>query len=154
MSKPKLPVEYKAPQYKLNITKKQAEEIKSLIPQFAKDIETKTKGIEDIGTAQYESAQQFYLAVEQVLTRHFNFSEDDLRKLETELYHIMTVTKYVEDRKLSVMTHHTMQMVGEIAMHRALDKLKKEGVDKLLPSGTVTKTGKISKAKKRLKHLN
>lgn len=100
------------------------------------------KTIEDVGTSMYESGQQLVLAVEMILKNQFGFDEKQLKKLEKELYHVMMVTKYVEDRDLSVMSHYTMEMVANIAQKRTLDKFKENPSAMFLPTGEIKKNRK------------
>lgn len=73
---------------------------------------TETK---NVGESMMHVAQEFNLIVEEVLMKHFGFSENDLKKFHQEVEHILTVTREAEGMGLDAVGLRTIRMLSEIA---------------------------------------
>lgn len=98
---------------------------------------------ESVGTAMMQSAQQVVLAIETILMRNHEMNEEQIRKMEEELRHMLVTLDQLEDRGLFVLSYDDMKHVADIAERRAnREYLGKKDI--ILPTSTETKklTGK------------
>lgn len=92
---------------------------------------------ENMGTAMMQSAQQMFLAVEQVLKEEFSFTQEQLGHFERTITQMMEALAYIEDRGLTVQTIDAMKSVSAVAAHIASlrqHRLKEENSKIALPT--------------------
>lgn len=89
--------------------------------------------VEDIGTAQMRAGTQIILAIEDILQKQFAFTENDLKKMETELKHYLKTLAHLTRENMLVLNSKDMEAVGYIAQKFLLtEKANKSGI--ALPS--------------------
>lgn len=106
----------------LNDKEKFQQLIKQSMPEFVQKIETK----EDLGNAMYASAQEMLLAIIDVLIRYHKFTEEDITKFNKEVKDILSGVKEFEERGLSILTPHSMGIVGEKVQEMGIEGLLTE----------------------------
>jgi hypothetical protein len=79
------------------------------MPEWVSKLHTK----EDMGNAIYATSTEFLVAIDDILLRYFNFTEDDIKRFHEHLRDILTGVKEFEDHGLTIMTPHSMDVVGE-----------------------------------------
>ena len=70
---------------------------------------------EDTATAILQTAQEFLLLVEDCLAKHHGFSENEMKKLESEVREMLITLGDMERKGLSILSPREMSIVGEIA---------------------------------------
>ena len=99
----------------------------NLTKNLVKTIQTET-----VGTAMYQTAQEFLLAVESILEKDFNFSEADIKKMEKKLIKVLGTLGPLERQGLSILNPRDMGIVVDIAQTR-YNRLKKGKKPMALP---------------------
>ena len=90
--------------------------VKNSMPEFIAEIETK----EDFANAIYSTSQEMMLVIDDVLMRSFKFKEEDIKKLHTELQDVLRGVKEFEDRGLSILSPHSVSVVGDIIEEKGI----------------------------------
>ena len=91
---------------------------------------------ENVGTAMMQTAQEYTIAMEQVLIDDFGFTEEQLQHLEGRLREMLVTLADVERKGLSVLSFHDMKSVAEIAQIR-YNRLIEQKTGLVLPKGKV-----------------
>lgn len=86
----------------------------SIPAKWTKEMVSKMEKTEDVGTAVYQTSQQFLLLVEQILTHYYSFSEKQIKQLELQIKDGLTTLADIEKSGLSVLTPNDMAKLGEI----------------------------------------
>lgn len=97
------------------------------------------KEVERVGTSMMETAQEYTLAIEQILVEDFNFTEEQLRHMEERLREMLVTLADIERSGLSILSVHDMELVGEIAKMRYNRLLSKDSGIALPTEGQVKK---------------
>lgn len=101
-----------------------------LSPSHIKSIQE----VEDVGNSMLQVAQEYTIAVEQVLLDEFDFTEDQLQHFEGKLRELLSTLADVERKGLSVLSYHDMEAIADIARVRyGREKEKRTGL--ILPKG-------------------
>lgn len=99
---------------------KYKETIRGLMPEFVKEMDTK----EDIAASVFDASQEFLLVVIDCLKRYHSWSDLEIKKLHKELVDVLTGVKEFEKSGLSILSPHSVGVVG--------DKVQDLGINKLL----------------------
>lgn len=83
--------------------------IRKSMPEFVAEIETK----EDMGNAVYAASQEMLLVIEDCLIRYHGWNEQQLKTLHQQLRDVLTGVKEFEKNGLSILTPHSVDIVGE-----------------------------------------
>lgn len=84
----------------------------------------KIKDKEDMANAMYASSQEMWIAVLDVLVRYHGFKEDEIKRFNEEAKDILTGAKEFEKDGLSMLSPHSMGIIG--------DKVEEIGIEGLL----------------------
>lgn len=100
------------------MTKKQLQLVdpKSIVATMEKKMPTWVKEMnnkEDMGNAVYATSTELLVAIDDILLRYYNFTEDDIKRFHKDLKDILTGVKEFEDHGLTIMTPHAMDVLGE-----------------------------------------
>lgn len=85
--------------------------------------------VENLGTSMMQTAMEYTVLVEEVLSRDFGFTEKDIVKMEKKIKKILPVLAGTETKRdLSILRPKDMQMVADIAEKRyeRLDEVDKK----------------------------
>lgn len=78
-------------------------------PEWLKNMNNK----EDMGNSVLQTSQELLIAIDDVLIRYFLFKEEDIIRFHNHLKDILTGVKEFENHGLTIMTPHSMNIVGE-----------------------------------------
>lgn len=70
---------------------------------------------EDVGNTMLQVAQEYTIAVEQVLMEEFDFTEEQIQHFEERLRYMLITLADVEKKGLSVLSFHDMEAISQIA---------------------------------------
>ena len=93
------------------------------------------KNIEDVGSAMAQTAQQYTLAIEDILANEFGFTDDELKVLEKRLKVSLTTLAQLERSGFNILSMNDMKTVGEIAKTKYI-RLEQNSSKKALPLTT------------------
>lgn len=104
----------------------------------------KMESVEDLGTSIYQTNQQFYLVIQSLLVQKFNFTEDALKGLHTEVTKALESLASFEDRGLVPLSYHDVGILTDLVLNKFTDmKVKRIGFD--VPNAIETKRIKRGK---------
>ena len=83
------------------------------------------QNVEDTGTAMFQAGQQMFIAVEEILRKEFNFTDDQLRHLEKEMTILMESLGFIEEKGLTVQSREDIKRVAFQARAIALMRQKR-----------------------------
>lgn len=84
-------------------------EMEAKQPEWVKSMNTK----EDMANAVYATSTEFLIAIDDILLRYFNFTEEEIIKFHNYLKDILQGVKEFEDHGLTIMTPHSMGVLSE-----------------------------------------
>jgi hypothetical protein len=96
---------------------------------------TEIKSLEDVSTAMMQTAQEYTLAVEEVLANEFDFSDDNLKMFEKHMKVLLMTLGQFEAKGFNILSINDMKNVGEIARGK-YKKLATQSAKKALPLTT------------------
>lgn len=99
---------------------KYKELIRANMPDFVKEMDTK----EALAASAFQTNQEFLLVIIDCLKRYHGWSDIEIKKLHGEIVDVLTGVKEFEDSGLSILSPHSVAVVG--------DKVQEIGVTKLL----------------------
>src|SRR5258708_21868902 len=70
---------------------------------------------EEVGTAAMRTGVQMLLAIEEILADDYNFSEGEIKKIETKFKWMMRTLYNLKRDSLTIMSPEDMKIVGKIA---------------------------------------
>lgn len=88
---------------------KYKEMVKQAMPEFVREMDQK----EDLGTATFEAASEFWMATVDSLRRYHNWSDEEIHQLHRELTDVLTGVKEFEDAGLSMLSLNSIKVVGD-----------------------------------------
>ncbi len=112
-------------------------EMENKMPDWIKNINTK----EDMGNAVYATSAELLLAIDDILIRYFNFTEEEIKRFHAELKEILEGVKEFEDHGLNIMTPHSMDIVGEKIQEVGIGGLLQEIANTKLVKERMTRAG-------------
>lgn len=107
------------------------------MPEWVKKLNTK----EDMGNAVYATSTELLVAIDDVLLRYFSFTEDEIKKFHNHLKDILQGVKEFEDHGLTIMTPHSMDVVGEKIFEVGIGGLLQEIANTRLLKEKMTRAG-------------
>ena len=85
--------------------------------------------VEDLGTSMYHTSQQFYLIIQDLLRREFNFEEKDLSRLNREVIKGIEGLDWFEEKGLNPLSVDAVgQLVNVTLNHYQQFKAAKAGI--------------------------
>jgi hypothetical protein len=93
------------------------------------------KNVEDIGTAMTHTAQQYTMAIENILAKDYDFSDEMLKDLEGKLKVLLVTLGQFEERGFNILSLNDIKVVGEIAKTK-YERLASSNDKKSLPLST------------------
>lgn len=113
-----------------NSPEKYKERVRSLMPAFAKEVET----IEDRGTAVFEAGEEYHMVVLDCLRRYHHFTEPQIKQLHREITDVLRGVKAFETEGLSMLSPHSVEIVGDniedLGIGGLLDKIAQVRIHK------------------------
>ncbi len=79
------------------------------MPEWVKELHSK----EDMGNAIYATGTELLVAIDDILLRYFSFDEESIKEFHVHLKDILQGVKEFEEHGLSIMTPHSMDVLGE-----------------------------------------
>lgn len=117
--------------------------------QLAKAIPAWVPEKENIGTSMYESAQELILVVHFILTKHFQFTEDDLKKFTAHLELILKGVSEYEKVGFNLLSPNSIKAVADLVETRMKkNQLTSMGMDYPFLPGSEDLLKKIASPKK------
>ena len=116
---------------------KYKELVKASMPEFVQEVENK----EDAGTAMYEAGQEMMLVVFDCLRRYHDWDDEKLKKLNRELTDVLTGVKEFEDNGLSMLSIHSVGIVGDNVEELGIAGLLKKIAEVRLQKSQMAKSG-------------
>jgi hypothetical protein len=114
--------------------------VRQNMPEFVAELENK----EDLANSTYAMAQEMLLAVMDTLRRYHGFQEQDLKNFHQELEDILKGMKEFETHGLSLLSQHSIGIVGE--------KVEQSGISGLLSEIAQTRLSKEKMARAGLEY--
>lgn len=114
---------------------KYKEKIKSLMPEFVREMDNK----EDMGTAIFHANQEMLLVLFDCLRRYHGWDDVQMKQLKRELNDVLTGLKEYEEGGLSFLSVHDVTILG--------DKIQAEGIPGLMAGIAEAKLKKIKLTK-------
>ena len=107
------------------------------MPDWVKKMNSK----EDMGNAVYATSTELLVAIDDILIRYFSFTEDEIKKFHNHLKDILQGVKEFEDHGLTIMTPHSMVVLGEKIQQVGIGGLLMEIANTRLLKEKMTKAG-------------
>ena len=77
----------------------------------------RVENTEDMGTAVYRSAHQFYLLLQSLLKDEFNFNDNDLKNLNKSVTKAVEGLAYFEEKGLHPLSGHSLDQLVSVTQH-------------------------------------
>ena len=88
------------------------------------------KNVEDLGTAIYQSSEQFYLLIQSILQEKYGFSDTHLKELNEEVRKAVEGLAWFEDKGLNPLSVKSVAQLTDVTMnHYQTLKAAKAGLE-------------------------
>ena len=105
--------------------------------ELAKELKS-MKNVEDLGSSIYQTQQQMYLLIQDLLRTKFNFTDKELKDLHQEVTRAVEGLAWFEEKGLTPLSVHSIAQLTDVTLHHYNEfKAKKAGIE--LPSSMTAK---------------